>query len=100
MRSRINTIVIVCLGLFFAGNPAGYREGALKLVPLGARARVRSVLNEMGQVLRGWLLGQLVRSAVVAVVLAIALHLARPSRRGACWACRQGWRTSSPISAR
>ena len=29
----------------------------------------------MGQVLRGWLLGQLVRSAVVAVVLAVALYL-------------------------
>ena len=71
----INTIVIVCLGMFFAGNPAGYREGALKLVPLGARVRVRSVLNEMGQVLRGWLLGQLLRSAVVAVLLAVALHL-------------------------
>ena len=71
----INTIVIVCLGMFFAGNPTGYREGALKLVPLGARVRVRSVLNEIGQVLRGWLLGQLLRSAVVAVLLAVALHL-------------------------
>ena len=24
----INTIVIVCLGLFFAGKPGGYREGS------------------------------------------------------------------------
>ena len=71
----INTIVIVCLGLFFAANPAGYREGALKLVPPGARVRVRSVLNEMGEVLHGWLLGQLLRSVVVALLLAIALHL-------------------------
>jgi predicted PurR-regulated permease PerM len=71
----INTIVIVCLGLFFAGAPSAYREGALILVPLGARARVREVMNEMGQVLRSWLLGQLVRSAVVAVVLAVILHL-------------------------
>jgi predicted PurR-regulated permease PerM len=71
----INTIVIVCLGLFFAGAPSAYREGVLILVPLGARARVREVMNEMGQVLRSWLLGQLVRSAVVAVVLAVTLHL-------------------------
>lgn len=71
----INTIVIVCLGLFFAGNPASYREGALKLVPLGARERVRSVLNEMGKMLRGWLLGQLLRGAVVAMLLATALHV-------------------------
>lgn len=71
----INTIVIVCLGLFFAGSPAGYREGALKLVPISARVRVLSVLNEMGQMLRGWLLGQLLRGAVVAALLAGALHL-------------------------
>lgn len=71
----INTIVIVCLGLFFAGNPVGYREGGLKLVPLGARERVRVVLNEMGRVLRSWLLGQLLRGAIVAVLLGVALHL-------------------------
>jgi len=70
----INTIVIVCLGLFFAGNPVGYRESGLKLVPLGARERVRVVLNEMGRMLRSWLLGQLLRGAVVAVLLAVTLH--------------------------
>ena len=70
----ITTIVIVCLGLFFAGQPAAYREGALIFVPRGARPRVREVMNEMGQVLRSWLLGQLVRSAIVAVVLAATLY--------------------------
>jgi predicted PurR-regulated permease PerM len=71
----INTIVVVCLGLFFAGNPVGYREGGLKLVPLGARERVRVVLNEMSRVLRGWLLAQLLRGAVVAVLLTVTLYL-------------------------
>jgi predicted PurR-regulated permease PerM len=70
----ITTIVIVCLGLFFAGQPAAYREGVLILVPQAARPRMREVMNEMGQVLRGWLLGQLVRSAIVATVLAATLH--------------------------
>jgi predicted PurR-regulated permease PerM len=78
----INTIVIVCLGLFFAGNPVAYREGGLKLVPLGARGRVRVVLNEMGQVLRSWLLGQLLRGAVVAVLLTVGLHLLGVSGAG------------------
>jgi predicted PurR-regulated permease PerM len=71
----INTLVIVCLGLFFAGAPGAYREGLLVLVPLGARARVREVMDEMGQMLRSWLLGQLVRSAVVAVILTATLYL-------------------------
>ncbi len=71
----INTIVIVCLGLFFAGDPASYREGALKLVSPAARERVRSVMNEMGRMLRNWLLGQLLRGLVVAVLLSAALSL-------------------------
>jgi predicted PurR-regulated permease PerM len=70
----ITTIVIVCLGLFFAGQPTAYREGALIFAPQGARPRLREVMNEMGQVLRSWLLGQLVRSAIVAVVLAATLY--------------------------
>jgi predicted PurR-regulated permease PerM len=70
----ITTIVIVCLGLFFAGQPAAYREGALIFAPQAARPRLREVMNEMGQVLRSWLLGQLVRSAIVAVVLAATLY--------------------------
>ena len=71
----MNTIVVVCLGLFFAAQPAAYREGALLLLPVTVRPRVREVMNEMGHVLRSWLLGQLVRSAVVAVALAIAFQL-------------------------
>jgi predicted PurR-regulated permease PerM len=70
----ITTIVIVCLGLFFAGQPAAYRDGALVFAPRGVRPRLREVMNEMGQVLRSWLLGQLVRSAIIAVVLAATLH--------------------------
>lgn len=71
----MDTIVVVCLGLFFAGHPAAYREGALVLVPIAARPRVRAVMNEMGQVMRNWLLGQLLRSSVVAIVLAVSFHL-------------------------
>jgi predicted PurR-regulated permease PerM len=71
----MNTIVVVCLGLFFAAHPVAYREGALILVPIASRARVRTVMDEMGRTMRYWLLGQLLRSAVVAIVLAVAFHL-------------------------
>jgi predicted PurR-regulated permease PerM len=71
----MNTIVVVCLGLFFAAQPAAYRDGALLLLPVAKRARVREVMNEMGRMLRNWLLGQLVRSAVVAVALSVAFQL-------------------------
>lgn len=70
----MNTIVVVCLGLFFAASPAAYRDGSLILVPVAVRARARMVMDEMGQVMRSWLLGQLLRSVVVAVLLALAFH--------------------------
>ncbi|MBS0525951.1 MAG: AI-2E family transporter [Proteobacteria bacterium] len=71
----INTIVVVCLGLFFAGQPAAYREGALILMPPAARSRVRMAMNEMGQVMRSWLLGQLLRIVIVAIVATLSFDL-------------------------
>jgi predicted PurR-regulated permease PerM len=71
----MNTIVVVCIGLFFAAHPTAYREGALVLVPVTARPRIRTVMDEMGRTMRNWLLGQLLRSAVVAIMLAVAFTL-------------------------
>jgi predicted PurR-regulated permease PerM len=70
----MNAIIIVCLGLFLAAHPGSYREGVLRLLPIGARPRVREVMDEMGGMLRSWLLGQLVRSGVVAVILWLVLQ--------------------------
>ncbi|MCA0305552.1 MAG: AI-2E family transporter [Proteobacteria bacterium] len=70
----MNTIVVVCLGMFFGAQPAAYRDGAVLLLPVAVRPRVREVMNEMGLMLRNWLLGQLVRSAVVAVALTVAFQ--------------------------
>jgi predicted PurR-regulated permease PerM len=71
----INTIVVVCLGLFFAGQPAAYREGLLILLPPGRRDRVRGVMDEMGRVMRRWLMGQLLRIVIVAIVVAVTFDL-------------------------
>ncbi|HLG46693.1 MAG TPA: AI-2E family transporter [Reyranella sp.] len=71
----INTIVVVCLGLFFAGEPAAYREGLLILLPPGRRDRVRGVMDEMGRVMRRWLMGQLLRIVIVAIVVAVTFDL-------------------------
>jgi len=71
----MNAIIIVCLGLFFGSQPVAYREGVLRLVPPRARDRVRDVMDEMGRMLRGWLLSQLARSIVVALVLWLTLQV-------------------------
>ena len=71
----MNAIIIVCLGIFFAAHPVGYRDGVLRLLPLARRDRVREVMDEMGRMLRSWLLSQLFRSVVVALILWLALQL-------------------------
>jgi predicted PurR-regulated permease PerM len=70
-----NTLVIVFLGLLFSLDPAAYRDGVVLLVKPSSRDRVRSVLDEMGSVLRSWLLGQLIRIVLMTAFVWLALYL-------------------------
>jgi len=70
----MDTVVIVCLGLFFGASPAAYRDGALAFFPPAVRPRIRTVMDEMGRMMRNWLLGQLLRSAIVAILLGATFH--------------------------
>lgn len=71
-----NTVVIIFLGLFFAADPSGYRDGFVRLVPPARRARVREVLTEAGHSLRWWMVGQLAMMLLVAVSISILLIIA------------------------
>lgn len=68
-----NIVIIIFLGLFFAADPAGYRDGFVKLLPVARRRRVAEVLDEAGRSLRWWLIGQLAMMAIVAVSISIML---------------------------
>jgi predicted PurR-regulated permease PerM len=70
-----NAVVILFVGLLFAFDPASYRDGVLLFVPIRARARGRQVLNEMGQMLRYWLIGQSVRMLIMGLSVWFALYL-------------------------
>jgi predicted PurR-regulated permease PerM len=70
-----NTLVILFLGLLFSFDPRAYREGFLLLVKPSSRGRVRAVLDEMGSVLRLWLVGQLIRIVLMAACVWLALYL-------------------------
>jgi len=72
----MNTVIILFLAIFFAANPAGYRDGFLKLLPVDKRPRVGRVLEETGHTLRWWLVGQLATMAIVAVSISLMLFLA------------------------
>lgn len=70
-----NTLVIVFLGLLFSLDPGAYRDGVVLLVKPRSRDRVRAVLDEMGSVLRSWLVGQLIRIVLMTACVWLALYL-------------------------
>ncbi|KYF82462.1 hypothetical protein BE11_48745 [Sorangium cellulosum] len=68
-------IVVLFVGLFLAAEPAAYRRGLLRLVPIARRARAATVLDDMGHILRRWMLGKLCSMAAVGVLTWIGLSL-------------------------
>ena len=70
-----NLLLIVFLGIYFALDPATYRDGALRLLPPGRRPQVRAALEDAGEALRQWLLAQAVAMLVVGVLTGVGLAL-------------------------
>jgi predicted PurR-regulated permease PerM len=70
-----NTLVVLFLGLLFSFHPSAYRDGVVLLVRPSSRQRVAGVLDEMGDVLRSWLVGQLIRIVLMGVCVWLALYL-------------------------
>jgi predicted PurR-regulated permease PerM len=67
--------VILLVGLFIAAEPRVYRDGVLRLVPRERRGRAREILDDVGRVLRAWLLGKLIAMAAIFVVTWAGLAL-------------------------
>jgi len=70
-----NTLVVMFLGLLFSFHPSAYRDGLVLLVRPSSRQRAAAVLDEMGDVLRSWLVGQLIRIVLMGVCVWLALYL-------------------------
>jgi predicted PurR-regulated permease PerM len=70
-----NTLVVMFLGLLFSFHPSAYRDGLVLLVRPSSRQRVAAVLDEMGDVLRSWLVGQLIRIVLMGMCVWLALYL-------------------------
>jgi predicted PurR-regulated permease PerM len=68
-------LVIVFLGILFAFDPASYRESLVMLAKQSYRPRMRAVMDEMGNVLRFWFVGQLIRIALMTLCVWLALYL-------------------------
>lgn len=70
-----NVLVVLFLGIFFALDPAGYRESLVVLVSPAHRPRVRAALDEMGGIMRLWFAGLVVRVVLMTLAVWIVLYL-------------------------
>jgi predicted PurR-regulated permease PerM len=68
-------LVILLAGIFIAAEPRPYREGVLRLVPVDRRGKARELLDDLGRVLRAWLLGKVIAMAVIFAVTWAGLSL-------------------------
>ncbi|OAE97721.1 AI-2E family transporter [Bradyrhizobium centrolobii] len=68
-------LVTVFLGILFAFDPTSYRESLVVLVKPSYRARTRAVMDEMGNIMRLWFVGQLIRIILMTLCVWPALYL-------------------------
>lgn len=73
VNTVVGLVVIIVAGVMLASRPTSYRDGMLLLLPTQSRDRVRSVMNACGRSLKGWLIGQLIAMAVIAVLVSLGL---------------------------
>ena len=66
-------VVVLFLGLFFAINPGGYRDGFLLLMPPRHRARMLEALGATGESLRGWMVTQLAVMVLIGTLVGALL---------------------------
>jgi predicted PurR-regulated permease PerM len=70
-----NLLIIVFFAAFLAAQPQLYIDGFLYLVAKKKRDRVEKVLQEIGHMLRRWIVGQSVLALIVGTVTGIGLAL-------------------------
>lgn len=68
-----DVVIIIFLGLFFAINPVGYRDGFLLLMPPAQRPRILGALGATGEALRGWMVTQLAMMVLIGSLVGLLL---------------------------
>lgn len=66
-------VLIVFLSIYFAADPELYRRGVLALLPARRRVLGAQVMDRVAEVLRKWLVTQLIAMAVIGTVSTTAL---------------------------
>jgi predicted PurR-regulated permease PerM len=66
-------LIVVFLSIYLATDPQLYRRGVLALIPDRRRSQAALVMDRVGQVLRKWLVTQLIAMLVIGAVSTIVL---------------------------
>lgn len=66
-------VVALFIGVYLAAQPRLYQRGFMHLLPKRMRPRAADVLDEIGSVLRRWLVGRLIIMTLVGVAAGIGL---------------------------
>lgn len=75
LNALSGALLIPVIGIYLAADPALYRRGLLRLVPLEERERVADALAATGHGLSRWLLGQAISMLVIGSLTALGLAL-------------------------
>jgi predicted PurR-regulated permease PerM len=67
--------VVLIAGLYLAGTPGTYLNGALRLVPVGHRPKAKELCQEAGKALWAWSAGQALDMLVVGTLSGLGLWL-------------------------
>jgi predicted PurR-regulated permease PerM len=67
------SVVALFIGIYLAAQPRLYQRGFMRLLPKRWRPRTYDVLDEIGTVLRWWLVGRLITMVVVGTAAGIGL---------------------------
>jgi predicted PurR-regulated permease PerM len=66
-------VVVVFIGIYLAAQPRLYQRGVMHLLSRKLRPRAYEVMDEIGRVLRAWLVGRLITMCVVGIAAGIGL---------------------------
>jgi predicted PurR-regulated permease PerM len=68
-------ILIVVGGFFLAAQPGLYRQGLVKLLPVGQHARAEDALVTTGRAMHKWLIAQIISMTIVGTLVALGTWL-------------------------
>jgi predicted PurR-regulated permease PerM len=68
-------VVMVITGVFLAAQPDVYRSGLVQLFPSRHQRQAEETIDDVGNAIRLWLLGQLIEMAVIGLMSTLAVWL-------------------------